>query len=139
MLEAASALLPVTARPTAARHRDALIQRGFLQPPRFEESTADCEFRHALIREACYRSIPKQLRADLHKSYAEWRARVAGERADDSEIRGYHLEHAYRYRAELGAPDEATEALGRLAAGLLAAAGKRAERLGDPRAAANLL
>src|SRR5581483_6598610 len=52
---------------------------------------------------------------------------------------GYHVEQAYRYRAELGPVDERGQLLGRRAADALIAAGKRALERSDGPAAANLL
>jgi len=50
-------------------------------------------FRHALIREAAYESIPLPRRGDLHERLT---GSTAGERAD------YHRDQAARYRAALG-------------------------------------
>ena len=55
------------------------------------------------------------------------------------EIRGYHLEQAYRYRAELGPVDERALELARRASTLLAAAGRRAAHRADVPATINLL
>ena len=49
--------------------------------------------------DAAYESLPKEKRADLHERFAQW-LEVAVPEVE--EIRGYHLEQAYRYRAELG-------------------------------------
>ena len=59
-------------------------------------------FRHLLIRDAAYGSIPKATRAELHERFAEWLDETAGSLGERDEIVGYHLEQAYRYRAELG-------------------------------------
>jgi tetratricopeptide (TPR) repeat protein len=92
-------------------------------------------FRHALIRDATYAGIPKRTRADLHERFAAWVE--VHERRD--EIVGYHLEHAYRYREELGALDDHTRSLGEQAGELLSAAGGRALARDDVPAAVNLL
>jgi tetratricopeptide (TPR) repeat protein len=55
------------------------------------------------------------------------------------EILGYHLEQAYRYRAELGPVNDRTQDVGERAAERLAAAGRRALARADMPAAANLL
>jgi predicted ATPase len=69
-LDAAARLLPHHVRRTASRHRDALISKGFLQINTSDGPSADdC---HVLIQETCYRFVPKQLRAELHKRYARW-------------------------------------------------------------------
>ena len=68
-------------------------------------------FRHILIRDAAYQSIPKERRADLHEGFAAWIGRVGGDRAEEQdEIVGYHLEQAFRYREELGPLDDRARA-----------------------------
>ena len=76
----------------------------------------------------------------LHEHFADWLERLAGERVGEyEEILGYHLEQAYRYRAELGPLDDDAAALAERAARRLGAAGRRAWNRGDVGAAANLL
>ena len=58
-------------------------------------------FRHALIRDAAYGSLPKRTRGELHERFAAT-LDAAGEH---DELIGFHLEHAYRYGEELAAPD----------------------------------
>ena len=60
-------------------------------------------FRHLLIRDAAYDSLPKAARAELHESFADWLERRVPDLVELDEILGYHLEQAARYRAELGA------------------------------------
>ncbi len=62
-------------------------------------------FRHLLIRDAAYESLPKATRAELHERFADWLA--AHELVESDEIVGYHLEQAHRYRAELDPADPA--------------------------------
>ncbi len=89
-------------------------------------------FRHLLVRDAAYGSIPKRRRAALHRLFAEWlAARVGARETEFEEILGYHLEQAYRYECELGPPDPGTVALGNRAAEFLYAAGRRAVLRGD--------
>ena len=84
-------------------------------------------FRHLLIRDAAYDSVPKQLRADLHERHAAWlEEKVGAHTAEYDEIVGYHLEQAYHYRIELGPIDDAATRVGRRAAERLGAAGRRA-------------
>ena len=79
-------------------------------------------------------------RATLHERFADWLERLAGERVGEyEEILGYHFEQAYRYRTELGAPDDEARALAVRAGRHLGTAGCRANDRGDPYAAANLL
>ena len=97
-------------------------------------------FRHLLIRDAAYQSLAKQTRSELHERFAAWLERMAADRAVQfDEIIAYHLEQAYRYRIELGPPDDAARALALHAGGLLAGAGERAHRRGDIRATIDLL
>jgi tetratricopeptide (TPR) repeat protein len=91
-------------------------------------------FGHILIRDAAYDAIPKRLRASLHEAYADWLASRLGDETPN-EIAGYHLEQAYRYGAELGAPDRD---LGARAAARLTAAARAAEVRRDIKAALNL-
>ncbi len=93
-------------------------------------------FRHLLIRDAAYDSLPKSVRADLHGRFAAWLEEHAPELVELDEIVGYHLEQASHYQAELGAPDEALR--GR-AAERLGRAGARADAREDSHAAASLL
>jgi class 3 adenylate cyclase/tetratricopeptide (TPR) repeat protein len=97
-------------------------------------------FRHLLIRDAAYASVPKRLRAELHERYARHLERDAGERLSEvEEILGYHLEQAYLHRIALGPPDEQGRALASQAARHLHDAGVRADARGDLHAAAALL
>jgi DNA-binding SARP family transcriptional activator len=134
-------LLPEQARAPLHRHLQALVAKGLVQPgPSHDRVDEDFRFRHILIQQAAYRAIPKSLRADLHERFADWLQRRDGGRASQyDEILGYHLEQAYRYRAELGPPGERERQLARRAAQRLAAAGRRASARIDLPAAANLL
>jgi DNA-binding SARP family transcriptional activator len=97
-------------------------------------------FRHALIRDAAYEELSKQTRSELHARYAAWLEQAAGERADEyEEFLGYHLEQAFRYRAELTGVDDEAFALADRARSFLASAGRRAFRRGDIPAMVNLL
>jgi class 3 adenylate cyclase/tetratricopeptide (TPR) repeat protein len=93
-------------------------------------------FKHLLLRDAAYEAMPKEQRADLHERFASW---LEGSVPELEEIRGYHLERAYRYRAELGPADERAQQLARRASALLAAAGQRAAHRADIPATINLL
>jgi class 3 adenylate cyclase/tetratricopeptide (TPR) repeat protein len=97
-------------------------------------------FRHALIRDAAYAGIPKELRAELHEGFADWAIRgTAGRAGDLDEIVGYHYEQAFRYREELGPLDERARTLADQAGELLGLAGERAFARHDMPAAVNLL
>jgi tetratricopeptide (TPR) repeat protein len=119
-----------------------LVRKDLVQPARSIFPGEDgFRFRHILIRDAAYMGIPKETRAELHERLAGWMERAAGERVNEiEEILGYHLEQAYRYRAELGPVGDAGAALAARAGERLAAAGRRAVvGGGDVGAAANLI
>ena len=117
-----------------------LVRKEFIRPDRALFAGDDgYRFCHILIRDAAYEAIAKQQRAELHQQFAAWLEHVAGERAREfEEVVAYHLEQAYRYREQLGRPDERGLELAIRAGELLAAAGERA-RPRDPAAARNLL
>ena len=80
------------------------------------------------------------MRAELHERFATWIDDAArGGVEEHSEIVGYHLEQAFRYRAELGAVGEEELELARRAGDHLAAAGQQAFQRGDMPATVNLL
>ena len=97
-------------------------------------------FRHILIRDAAYASIPRAERVELHKRLADWiEADYPARLTEREEILGYHLEQAYRYRVELGPIDDSITEVGRAAGARLASAGRRAFDREDMSGAANLL
>jgi DNA-binding SARP family transcriptional activator len=97
-------------------------------------------FRHALIRDAAYEELSKETRSELHGRYAAWLEHAAGARVDEyEEFLGFHLERAFRFRAELGDVDDRAVELAEGARLHLASAGRSAFRRGDTRAAINLL
>jgi class 3 adenylate cyclase/ketosteroid isomerase-like protein/tetratricopeptide (TPR) repeat protein len=97
-------------------------------------------FHHVLLRDAAYRSLLKEARADLHERFAQWLQAKAGEIAGEhDEVIAYHLEQAHGYRRSLGRLDERGLALGARAAERLHLLGRRALARDDLAAAANLL
>ena len=117
-----------------------LVRKDVLRPDRAMFAGDDAfAFRHLLIRDAAYDSLSKANRADLHASFAGWLVQRGGDLEESDEIAGYHLEQAYRYRAELGPVDEAARGLAAAAAAHLEAAGRRALDRGDTAGAVNLL
>ena len=116
----------VTARLTA------LVRRELVRPDRAQLAGDDgFRFRHLLIRDAAYDSLPKSVRAELHERFADWLVSHT-ELVELDEIVGYHLEQAVGYRRELGKP---VEELAERAAERLAASGRRALWREDRRAA----
>ena len=59
-------------------------------------------FHHVLVRDVAYEAMLKRTRADLHVAFVDWLEEVAPDRLlEFEEIRGYHLEQAYRCRVGL--------------------------------------
>ena len=110
---------------------ESLVRRELLGPARDEA----VRFRHLLLREVAYDSLPKLARAELHERYGNWLEAAAG----DEEVVGHHFERSHAYRAELGPVDAEGRALARRAATRLGAAGRRAYERGDLQAAVGLL
>jgi class 3 adenylate cyclase/tetratricopeptide (TPR) repeat protein len=114
----------------------ALVRREFVEPAASSIPGEDgFRFRHALIRDAAYAGIPKRTRARLHERFAGWLELHDGR----DELRGYHLEQAFRYRDELGSLDDHSRELGERAGELLTTAGRSALARDDMPAAVNLL
>ncbi len=79
-------------------------------------------FKHVIIRDVAYESLPKARRADLHQRTVAWLTDWAGDRRDEFvEIEAHHLEQAVRLLTELNGKadanllDLATDALRRSA------------------------
>jgi tetratricopeptide (TPR) repeat protein len=137
---AVSELVPSDLRDTVAVVLDSLRRKDLIRPERASLGERAYRFRHLLIRDAAYDSIPKQTRAELHERFGRWLVRAAGTRAIEyEEVVGYHLEQAYRYLGELGALDDAARSLAREAAELLGSAGRRAFVRSDGPAGVNLI
>jgi class 3 adenylate cyclase/tetratricopeptide (TPR) repeat protein len=108
-----------------------LAQRELVEPT----AVGRHHFAHALLQEAAYGLMPKQRRSDLHLRLANWLEEEGG--ADV--LIGDHLERAHTLRAELGQMDDDTARIGERAGARLAAAGRRADAMGDPQRARLLL
>ncbi len=109
-----------------------LVRKDLVRPERSLLAGDDAyRFRHLLIRDAAYESLPKATRAELHERFADWVEQHASELVELDEIVGYHLERAYTYRAELGPLDDAARALGPRASERLRSATERALARGD--------
>jgi tetratricopeptide (TPR) repeat protein len=117
-----------------------LVSKQFVRPARSDVAATDAlEFRHLLIRDAAYESIPKVGRAVLHERFAGWYADSARAVGEQDELLGYHLEQAYRLLSELGPVTDRAMKLGRRAGEHLAEAGLRAVARGDYLAATGLM
>jgi class 3 adenylate cyclase/tetratricopeptide (TPR) repeat protein len=135
------ALSPEPARAEVDAQLLALVRKELLRPAQAPLGGRDgFQFRHQLVRDAAYESLPKQTRAELHERYADWLASAFGERTREvEEVLGWHLERAHRLLSELGPVDARGRELAAAAAERLAAAGRRAMGRGDLPAAINLL
>jgi class 3 adenylate cyclase len=123
-----SELTPADGRAGVSAQLMALVRKELIRPDRRRDDGAETfRFRHLLIRDAAYDSLPKAERADLHGRFADWLESTAGDRlADLDEIVGYHLDQARTYLLALGPDDAHTRALALRAGRRLAAAGRRA-------------
>jgi len=102
----------------------ALLRKGLVRPYRTDLPGQDAlRFDHVLVRDAAYHGLTKDARAQLHERFARWLDKHTDGQAYD-DFAGSHREAAYRNRAELGPPDEATRRLGEEASARLASAGQ---------------
>lgn len=133
-------LTPAAERPRVASHLQAIVRKGLVQPDESAFAGEDAfRFRHILIRDASYNSLPRATRADLHERFARWLEIMVGERIEAyEEILGYHFERAYRDKIT-SSRSGAHQELAVRASGLLASAGRRALNREDIYAALNLL
>ncbi len=74
------------------------------EPPVFS-GELEFAFRHVLIRDVAYESLPKLLRARKHVDVATWaEERTGGRSRELAEVVGAHYLRAVEYRDELGEP-----------------------------------
>ncbi len=136
---AVTALAPAPLRDDVPTRLLSLVRRELVRPDRSQLPGDDAfRFRHLLIRDAAYESLPKASRAELHERFADWLDEHAG-LVEQDEIVGYHLEQASRHRRELDGGDPRAALLGLRAAGRLGAAGSAAFGRADLHATRNLL
>ena len=125
--------------PTVEVALAALVRKQFVRPERSDlPATEALVFRHLLICDAAYDAIPKRTRAELHERFADWLDEAADAVGEPDEILGYHLERAYRYRAELGQTGERERAIAVRACHHLRRAARSATARIDMPAASNL-
>jgi class 3 adenylate cyclase/tetratricopeptide (TPR) repeat protein len=138
---AVSELSPQEEQPIVGTLLQALVRRELIHPDRSSFTGEDAfRFGHILIRDAAYRGVPKEARANLHGQLARWLEFRAGDRVSEyEEILGYHLEQSCRYRSELGPVGKEDRQLTVEAARWLASAGRRALARNDIPATINLL
>jgi tetratricopeptide (TPR) repeat protein len=118
----------------------ALVRKDLVRPekPLLPDDDA-YRFRHLLIRDTAYEALPKATRAELHERLADWLQEHGATLVELDEILGYHLEQAFRYRAELGPLDDGALATSERAGERLLASADRALDRGDASAAIGLL
>ncbi len=131
-------LAPPSLRDGVETHLATLVRKELIRStaPQFPEDEG-FRFRHLLIRDAAYESLPKAIRAELHEHFADWLA--THDLVERDEIVGYHLEQAYRYRSELGATDPALLDLARRGSEHLGLSGRAALDRADYNAGRSLL
>ena len=134
---AVAELSPAALREGVETHLATLVRKELIRStsPTFPDDEG-FRFRHLLIRDAAYESLPKATRAELHERFADWLS--VHPLVEVDEIVGYHLEQAHRYRAELDPDDPALGDLARTAASRLAAGAEGALARGDWSAAGKL-
>jgi DNA-binding SARP family transcriptional activator len=114
-----------------------LVRRELVRPGEADDpGGAGWSFRHSLIRDVAYGSLPKWRRAQLHERLA----RRATERDRDVDLAaGYHLDRAVRARRESGEHGAGVDRLAAQAAEHLGRAGVAAYARHDLAATASLL
>jgi class 3 adenylate cyclase/tetratricopeptide (TPR) repeat protein len=122
---AVAVLAPDPVRDAVESHLTTLVRKELIRStaPTFPDDEG-FRFRHLLIRDAAYESLPKATRAELHERFADWLA--MHDLVEVDEIVGYHLEQAHRYRAELDVADPSLDRLAHRASDHLARAGRGA-------------
>ena len=135
---AVAVLAPEPVRDGVGDHLTTLVLKELIRstPPTFPDDEG-FRFRHLLIRDAAYESLPKATRAELHERFAEWLS--TQQLVEQDEIVGYHLEQAHRYRFELDPGDPSLPLLAVGVAERLGAAGRVALERGDNSAGVALL
>ena len=138
-LPAVATLAPETLRPAVDAALATLVRKQLVRPDRTGAGRQTYRFRHLLIRDAGYESIPKEARAEMHERFGRWLEQSGSRTGAYEEIVGYHLEQAYLYRAELGPLDGGDRHLALEAAERLGSAAKRAFTRRDVAGAVNLI
>lgn len=99
---------------------------------------AEYAFRHVLIRDVAYESLPKLDRARKHREVAEWAEERLGDRAQEVvELLAAHYWSALRYEEEFSRDSAALDGLRRKTMDYAAAAGQRAADVAQLESAAH--
>lgn len=134
-----TALAPLMERESVPGDLLALVRKELVRPDRSHLRGDDAfRFRHLLIRDTAYESLPKSVRADLHERFAAW-LDTQDPLPERDEIVGYHLERAANYLRELDPESDKSAALGEQAAARLGSAGSASYERADLHATRNLL
>ena len=126
------------AKPDPALLRDA-IRRDLLveADERALGSGRVFRFKHVLIRDVSYSTVPKAERSRLHDRYGRWLEASLGDRRHEiADIIAFHAEQSFLFARELNVA--AAAELGRRALALLLEAARSADDRGDTYAALNL-
>ncbi|MEA2580221.1 MAG: hypothetical protein QOE83_1113 [Actinomycetota bacterium] len=135
-----TALAPEMSEGTIREPIRSLVRKEMIRPERAEFTGDEAfRFRHQLIRDTSYDSLPKQTRADLHERLARWLGARSDEPAGLDAIIAYHFERAHSYRVELGSSGPEVDALAAEAAVAYSRAGRAALAHGDPLGGVQLL
>jgi class 3 adenylate cyclase/tetratricopeptide (TPR) repeat protein len=142
-----SQLSPESERSSTLDHLMGLVRKELVRLD--EQATPDLDelaeevrfrFRHQLVRDAAYESLPKQERSRLHEAFAAWMESALGARMEElHEVIGYHLEQACGFLRSVGGASDAASRLATRAAEHLRAGADKAQARGDMRAVASLL
>ena len=110
----ASARARRAARRRSTHHLESLRRKELVEPTgTYWIDEPVFRFHHALIRDAAYRRLLKESRAELHERVADWlEHKTAGLLGEHDELVGYHLEQAYESRRQLGPLDDHARELG---------------------------
>jgi len=106
---------------------DGLVERDLVRPSGADALT----FRHILIREVAYGTLPRAERADLHAAAAGWlEARAAGREEVYAELVAYHWREAATLAGAARWPREQADVVHRAAADWLVRAAEAARAAG---------
>jgi tetratricopeptide (TPR) repeat protein len=129
---AVAAIAPATSSAPLQQHLEDAILRDLITEERAPDEPT-FRFRHILIRDVAYATLPKARRAELHRAVADWLRSWAGDRISEfTEIEAYHLEQAVLLRREMEGSFDPAERDRALAA--LDASARRALAREDARA-----
>jgi class 3 adenylate cyclase/tetratricopeptide (TPR) repeat protein len=92
---------------------ESLLRKGLVAGG--DGASDDLRFRHLLIRDAAYGSLPKSERAALHDRFGTELEQQAGDPQQLTEILAYHAERAFTLSGELGVEGDALRNRGRRA------------------------